>query len=49
MTCCCHALTVSWNKCDIVSVNKLDVDIMDYLEQLCDLLLPWTDCVMEQV
>ena len=27
-----------WNKCDIVSVNKLDVDVMDYLEQFGDLL-----------
>ena len=26
------------NKCDIVSVNKLDVDVMDYLEQFGDLL-----------
>ena len=40
---------MSWNKCDIVSVNKLDVGVMDYLEQFGDLLLPWTDCVMEQV
>ena len=26
------------NKCDIVSVNKLDVDVEDYLEQFGDLL-----------
>ena len=26
------------NKCDIVSVNKLDVDVVDYLEQFGDLL-----------
>ena len=25
-------------KCDIVSVNKLDVDVVDYLEQFGDLL-----------
>ena len=26
------------NKCDILSVNKLDVDVEDYLEQFGDLL-----------
>ena len=26
------------NKCDIVSVNKFDVDVEDYLEQFGDLL-----------
>ena len=46
MTCCSHGMTVSWNKCDIVSVNKLDVDVEDYLEQFGDLLLPWNDCAM---
>ena len=25
-----------WNKCDIKSVNKLDVDVVDYLEQFGD-------------
>ena len=33
---------MSWNECDIVSVNKLD--IMDYLEQFGDPLLPWNKC-----
>ena len=34
MTINSHGMTVSWNKCDIdiVSVNKLDVDVMDSLE-----------------
>ena len=42
MACCCHGMTVSWNKCDIdiVSVNKLDVDVVDYLEQFGDLQQP---------
>ena len=34
------------NKCDIVSVNKLDVDVMDCLEQFGGLLMPWNDCAM---
>ena len=46
MTCCSYGMTVPWNKCDIVSINKLDVDVMDSLEQFGDLLLPWNDCVM---
>ena len=45
MTCNSHEMTVPWNKCDIdiVSVNELDVDVEDCLEQFGDLLLPWTD------
>ena len=31
------------------SVNKLDVDVMDSLEQFGGLLLPWNDCAMNQV
>ena len=40
MTCNSHRMTVPWNKCDIdtVSVNKLDVDVVDYLEQFGYLL-----------
>ena len=43
-----HRMTVPCNKCDIdiVSVKKLDVGVMDSLEQFGDLLLPWNDCVM---
>ena len=46
MTFCSHGMTVSCNKCGIVSVHKIDVDMMDYLEQFIDLLLPWNDCAM---
>ena len=42
MTYCCHGLTETWNKCDIVLVYKLD--IMGYLEQFGDPLLPWNKC-----
>ena len=38
-----------WNKCDIVSVNKLDVEVEDYLEQFGNLHFQWKDCAMEQV
>ena len=45
MTCNSHGMTVRWAKCDIdiVSVNKLDVDVEDCIEQFGDPLLPWAD------
>ena len=46
MTCCSHGKTVPCNKCDIVSVNKLDVKVEDYLEQFGGLHFQVKDCAM---